>query len=152
MSFIRRHFVKGVTGRCIAQIRDFLILIKGIDQGRQAGRFARKSSQHDAAAALVHQRGERFATVARRAGAFEYHFVATRPKPLDPPDKGCRTVKKRGIIKHPDECNRKTYSARMIQNPSAIVQHAIDLGNRKERRLCQIFLLHVCKQDDRNAR
>jgi hypothetical protein len=40
----------------------------------------------------------------------------------------------------------------MIQNLSAIVQRAIDLGDRKQSGLRQIFLLHIHKDDNRNAR
>src|ERR1019366_7068742 len=99
-----------------------------IDQSRQAGRFACKSGEHDPAPALVHQRGEGLARVARRAAAFEYHFVAIRFKTLDPSDERRRTVEKGRLIEHADECDRQTYPARMIQNLSAIVQRAIDLG------------------------
>jgi len=40
----------------------------------------------------------------------------------------------------------------MIQNLSAFVQRAIDLLNRQQPRLRQIFLLHIHEHDDRNAR
>jgi hypothetical protein len=40
----------------------------------------------------------------------------------------------------------------MIQDLSAIVQRAIDLGDREQTRFRQILLLHVHKYDDRNAR
>jgi hypothetical protein len=40
----------------------------------------------------------------------------------------------------------------MIQNHSAIVERPIDLGNRKQPRLGQIFLLHIDKHDNGNAR
>jgi hypothetical protein len=40
----------------------------------------------------------------------------------------------------------------MIQKLPAIVQRAIDLGNREQARLRQVFLLHIHKHDDRNAR
>ena len=123
-----------------------MIAVERIDQSRQTGRFACKS---DAAAALVHQRGERLARIARRARPLEGHFVAIRLEILDPANEGRRTVEKKRLIEHADECDRQTNPVRMIQNLSAIVQRAI--GNRRQPRPSQIFLLHIEKDDDRNA-
>jgi len=121
-----------------------MIAVERID--RQTGRFACKS---DAAAALVHQRGERLARIARRARPLEGHFVAIRLEILDPANEGRRTVEKNRLIEHADERDRQTNPVRMIQNLSAIVQRAI--GNRRQPRPSQIFLLHIEKDDDRNA-
>ena len=117
-----------------------------------AGRLACKSGQHDAAPALVCQRSEWLGGIARRVAAFEYHFVATGFETFDPPHERRCAVEKRRFTEHADERDWQTDAARMIQNPSAIVQRAIDLGNRKQPRLCQVFLLHIHKHDDRNAR
>jgi hypothetical protein len=99
--------------------------------------------------------GERFARVARWAIPLEYHFVATWLKTtwlkttwlkaiwlkaLDPAHEGGSTVEKRRLADHADEGNLKTCRARMIQNLSAIVQCAIDPGNREQPELRQIFL------------
>jgi hypothetical protein len=140
-----------MTGRCVAQIRNFMLAVERIDQGRQAGQFARKSSQHNATAVLVHQRGERLARIARRTIALEHHFVAVRLKALDPADERRGTVEKCRFVEHANECHRQTDPARMIQNHSAIFERATDLGNRKQPRLRQIFLLHIDKHDNRNA-
>lgn len=122
-----------------------MIAVERIDQSRQTGRFACKS---DAAAALVHQRGERLARIARRARPLEDHFVAIRLEILDPANEGRLTVEINRLIEHADERDRQTNPVRMIQNLSAIVQRAIDLGNRRQPRPSQIFLL---QDDDRNA-
>jgi hypothetical protein len=125
---------------------------EGIDQSRQAGGLACKAGQYDASAALVHQRGERFARIARRARSFEYHFIAAGLKTFDPAHERRRTIEKCRFVNHADEGDRQAYAARMIQNPAAIVERAIDLGYRKQPRLRQIFLLHIDENDDRNAR
>jgi hypothetical protein len=83
---------------------------------------------------------------------FEYHFVAIRLKTLDPTHKRGCAVEKGRFVEHADECDRQADFARVIQNLAAIVQRVIDLGNRKQPRLRQIFLLHIHKNDDRNTR
>ena len=65
MDLVGRDVVEGVTGRGVAQIGDLVAAVERIDQRRQAGGFAGKAGEHDAAPALVHQRGERLARVAR---------------------------------------------------------------------------------------
>jgi hypothetical protein len=36
------------------------------------------------------------------------------------------TVEKRRLIEHPDQCDRQIDLSQMIQNPSAIVQRAVE--------------------------
>src|SRR5258708_1409226 len=86
----------------------------------------------------------------------------TRLTVLSPADGERSALGKRGLVDDADEGNRKFGSARRIQNLSAPVQRTIGLenrgvgnralGNRKPARRRRIFLLDVCKQDDRNAR
>ena len=64
VDFVRRHLVESMTCRSVAQTGDLMIAMEGIDHGRQAGPFARKSGHHDTATALVHQRGERLRRLA----------------------------------------------------------------------------------------
>src|ERR1700688_3198256 len=99
---------------------------------------------------------ERFARIARRVLPFEHHFVkrmrlkrmrlkrtrlnttrinttrlkTTRLEALVLADEGGNAVEKSRLADHADEGNRKTCSARMIPNLSAIVQCAIGVGNR----------------------
>jgi hypothetical protein len=77
-----------------------MIAVERIVQGRQAGLFACKSRQHDAATALFQQRGERFTGMARRAASFEYHLVAIWLKTFDPADEGGSTVEKSRLVDH----------------------------------------------------
>ena len=86
----------------------------------------------------------------------------TRLNILSPADGERRALEKRGLADDADEGNRTFGSARRIQNLSATVQRTIGLenrvvgnrgfGNNKRARRRRIFLLRVCKQDDRNAR
>src|ERR1700687_414431 len=81
----------------------------------------------------------------------------TRLEALVLADEGGNAVEKSRLADHADEGNRKTCSARMIPNLSAIVQCAIGVGNRgfgkrEQPRLRQILLLPICQHDDRNAR
>jgi len=95
------------------------------------------------------QRGEWLARVARRARPFGEHFVAIRLETLDPANE--RRREKDRLVEHADERDRQTNPARMNQNLSAIVQGVIDLGNRRQPWIRQIFLLHIDKDDDRNT-
>src|SRR5256886_7224711 len=152
VDFIRRHFLQRVAGRSVAQKSDLMIAVECVDQGRQAGRFASKSGQHDATAVLVHQRREGFAGVAGRTAALEDHLVAVRLKAFNPAHERRGAIEKRGFTEHADECNRQANAARMLQNLSAIIERALNPRYRQQPRRRHIFLLQVHENDGRDTR
>src|SRR5882757_11281069 len=101
----------------------------GIDQRREAGRFAGKTGEYDTAPILVHQRGEKLARIARGTAAFEYHLVAIGLETFDPANEWRRPVKKRRVVEQADKRNRQAQLSGMIEHPPAIGQCRIDVGN-----------------------